>query len=277
MVKICIILVVIGILFTSLIKPLKKLIGSQRKKVLIYFFCSILFFALTALFTLEKLINGPLIINFILLQITITIAGILHLYAMENTLEWSEENKNSAQLAFSFAVTIFGSASFLFISDLFGTPTLPFFFWSAFLSFYIGYFIRLLWIHTIQFPEPVYIKWYYPLSRVITLPDRDELRSPRIISLVLLKSSKSVTFTIFKAKAPDHMTFDKFFFHFINDYNLRSPESLIEIKDTLNQPYGWYFYTKPNFFGLSRNINPLLTIQANNLKEHTSIVCKRAL
>jgi hypothetical protein len=261
----------------ALIKPLKNLMGSQRKKVIIYLLCSILFFALTSVLTFEKIIDGSLLSNFILMQIIIFIFGIIHLYAMETFFEWPEEKKNISQLAFSFVVTIFGSAGFLFIAIKWGTPTFSFFFWSTFLSFFIGYFIRLIWQNTVQFPEPVFIKWYYPISRVVSNPGPDELRNPRIISLILLKSTKSATSTVFKAKAPEHMTFDKFFFHFINDYNLRTPESLIEVKDSSNQPFGWYFYTKPNFFGLSRNVSPHLTIHANGIKEHTAIVCKRAL
>jgi hypothetical protein len=261
----------------ALIKPLKSLMGTQRKKLLIYFLCSILFFALTALLTIERLLDGLLVINFIMIHSIIFFAGILHLYSMENFIEWPEENKNSTQLLFSLVVAILGSAGFLFIANLWGTPTFPIFFWSTFLSFFIAFFIRLLWQFTIEFPEPVFIKWYYPLNRVVSIPEREELRSPRIISLLLLKNQRSDSITIFKAKAPEHMTFDKFFFHFINDYNLRTPESQIEVKDSANQPYGWYFYTKPNFFGLSRNINPHLTIHANLIKEHTAIVCKRAL
>ena len=275
MIIVCVVLVFVGGLVLSLHKELKKMISSAGKKMLIYLALGILIFAFAGLLSLEKLFAEQLLLNYIAIQILFLVLGILQLFCMEKVFVWNEENKIYPQLLFTLAVAIFGSIGFVLVLRYVGVPAFLYFFWTACIPFFIGFFFRLLWQGTIEFPDPVFQKWFYPLSRVVLLPDQDELRNPRIISLVFEKTLYAECPTVFKAKAPITMSYAKFFFHFINDYNQRHPEDPISFKDARNQPYGWYFYVKPNFFGLSRNINPELTILANHIRDHCTILCKR--
>ncbi len=276
MLKESLVLFIVGTIILALHKGTKELFGANRKKVLIYFLCSILVFALIGLLTIEKLFSGSLLTNFIIMESLMLVFGIIHLWVIGNLFEWEEENKSITQLIFTLVTVLYSLIGFINVSYFLGTPTFTYYFSSIALTFFIGYFYRVKWDKTIQFPDPFFLKWYYPLTRTVSLPEPDALRNPRIVSLLMDKTLNSAKSTIFKAKAPETMSFGKFFFLFINDYNLRTPESQISYKDGNNQAYGWYFYVKPNFLGITRNINPELTVHANRIKEHSTIVCIRA-
>jgi hypothetical protein len=276
MLKESLVLFIVGTIILALNKGTKDLFGANRKKVLIYFLCSILIFALTGLLAIERLFSGSLLTNFVIMQSLMLVFGIVHLWVIGNLFEWDDERKNITQLIFTLVTVIYSLIGFINVTHYLGVSAFTYYFSSIGLTFFIGYFFRNIWERTIVFPEPVFLKWYYPLTRTVIQPEPDELRNPRIVSLLMDKTLNSAKSTIFKAKAPETMSFGKFFFLFINDYNLRTPESQISYKDANNQAYGWYFYVKPNFLGITRNINPELTVHANRIKEHSTIVCIRA-
>jgi hypothetical protein len=274
---ISLILFIVGTIILSLHKGTKEIFSLNRKIVLIYILCSIIIFALIGLLTMEKIFSGLLVMNYIIIQGVVLGLAILHLYLIGNMLKWEEDNKYSTQLIFTLVTVIYSSIGYILVARNLGTPTFAYYFWIFALTYFIAYFYRFLWQKTVAFPTAVYQKWYYPMTRQVVIPDADSLRNPRIVSLFLDKNLNSAKPTIFKAKAPEFMSFGKFFFLFINDYNLRTPESQIEYKDANNQAYGWFFYVKPNFIGMTRSINPELTIQANRIKEHSTIMCIRSL
>lgn len=275
-VQISIVLLVIGTILLAVIKRVKKVVKANGKKGLFYLLITILLFAVTGIFSMESLFSGNLMANFITIQLVFFFLGILHLLAMEAFLSWEEENKKSSQLIFSIIAAIIGSIGFINAAAYFGVPGFHVYFLSGLTAFFLPLIFRYLWFSIADFPVPVYQRWYYPVVKHVSPPDPDELRNLRIVALEFSKSPNAPK-TIFTAKAPINMNFGKFFYHFINDYNQRTPEAPIYFKDEINQPYGWQFYVKPNLLGITRNINPELTISSNGLREHKTIVCQRIL
>lgn len=272
--QLSLVFLVVGTLLLALVKKLKMVISANGKKGIFYLLAAIVVFAIGGILSAESLFAGNLVLNFSVTFMFFLLLGIVHLLAMESLLSWEEEVKGFAQPFFTFVTAMIGSIGFINAADYVGLPGFHLHFLSAALAFFIPLLFQGQWRMLVQFPVPVYQRWYYPVSRNISMPDSDELRNLRIISLEFEKVPNGSK-TIFKAKAPESMNFGKFFYHFINDYNHRSPEAPIAYKDENNQVYGWAFYIKPNLIGATRSVNPELTITSNRLKEHTTIVCQR--
>lgn len=267
---------VVGTLLLLLVKKLKHVMSANGKKGLFYLLAALLLFAVGAIFSLETLFQQRLLINYAAMVLYFALVGTLHIFAMEAFLQWEDELKSYAQPVFTLVTALIGAVGFINVADYFGLPGFHLYLLPAILAFLVPLLFRQLWLMLVYFPVPLYVRWHYPIARNISMPDTDELRNLRIVSLEFNKVPNAPK-SIFKAKAPENMNFGKFFYHFINDYNHRTPEAPIAFKDENNQAYGWSFYLKPNLLGLTRNINPELTVNANKLMEHCTIVCERVV
>jgi hypothetical protein len=78
-----------------------------------------------------------------------------------------------------------------------------------------------------------------------------------------------------KAKAPRNMNFGLWFQKFIDDYNLKFPDSQIQYTFGRNEKYKWIFYIKPSFFKQRQFIDPDLDIEQNKITEKYAIHAKR--
>lgn len=267
---------IIGGLLIAVLKKLKLVLSANGKKGLYYLLVAVCLFAVGGFLSKESLFSGNLTVNYTMVQVFFFILGILHLIAMNAFLKWEEDVKKSSEAIFTIMVAFFGALIFVNAAAYIGVEGFHLFFLSGALLFFVPSLIYGLWNVLVSFPVPVYQKWYYPVSRSVSLPDTDELKNLRIVSLEFSKNVNGAK-TVFKAKAPENMNFGKFFYHFINDYNHRSPEAPIAYKDEAHKPYGWYFYIKPNLIGSTRNVNPELTTHANGLREHITIICERVI
>lgn len=270
------IFLIVGGILIAVVKKLKVVFSANGKKGLFYLLAAVCLFAIAGLLSKESLFAGNLVINYGVIQLYFLFLGTLHLFAMEAFLSWEDHVKTSSQIIFTIFTVLFGSLGFINAAAWIGVSGFHFFFLSGVILFIVPGLFQRLWGVLVNFPVPVYQKWYYPIARNIILPDTDELKNLRIVSLEFSKVANGPK-TVFKAKAPENMNFGKFFYHFINDYNHRTPEAPIVFKDERNQAYGWHFYIKPNLFGSTRNVNPELTIHANDLKEHITIICQRVV
>ncbi len=272
--KVSIILLLLGGIVLTFVKKLKKLFSKDKKSFLIYLLVSLILFGLTGVLSIERVTGGEVLESYITIQVVFFILGILHLIAMDKFMAFEDENKETTRFLFTLVIMIVGSIAFLQVSERFGMHGLHYYLWSGILLFVTPHLFMLLFNTAIKIPFPVYLKWYYPINKDFSSPSHDELRDPMVISLEFKKNLKTNSISKFKVKAPENMSFSRFFYHFINDYNLRHPESPIDYRFK-NQPHGWVFYFKPNFLGMTSHINPELTIVGNKIRENHVIVCER--
>lgn len=265
---------IVGTLIIVVFKKLKLVISANGKKGMLYMLGMAALFFGAGFLTTENLLGGGFLSNFILLSCIFVLFGILHIVALNKLLTWEEDIKASSEIIFTVILLALGVIFFLNAAALFGPNGFHFHYLATIILFVVPIFFSGMWNVLVTFPVPIYQKWYYPISRNISLPDNDELRNLRIVSLEFNKTLSSPK-SVFKAKAPENMNFGKFFYHFINDYNYRTPEAPITYKDENNQPWGWSFYVKPNIFSTTRNIHPEHTILANRIRENTTIICQR--
>jgi hypothetical protein len=129
----------------------------------------------------------------------------------------------------------------------------------------------------LEIPSKEFKKWYYPFGRQINDPTDKELESPFVISFEFLKRLSDVEMTNFRAKAPAYMALGKLFYYFINDYNLKNPESKIEYAYDKKEPYGWIFHTRPGWIRRRHYLDPEKLVKENAIVENSVITCERII
>ena len=105
--------------------------------------------------------------------------------------------------------------------------------------------------------------------------NEDEMRDLIVIGLEMEKGFKDNSRTYFRARTPIKMDLGDLFYHFINDYNDRYPNTPIDFVDANGQPYGWVFHLKPRWFGGAKTLDPDKAVFMNGIKENSVIICNR--
>ena len=127
----------------------------------------------------------------------------------------------------------------------------------------------------ISIPVKLHKRWFYPVNAKYPAPHASDMRNIIILNLVFQKKDGDKHITNFKVKAPRAFEFGRLFYYFINDYNEKNPNSKIHYLDNNGEPYGWYFYTKPQWFSSSVYIDTEHAIDTNNIKDGETIICQR--
>ena len=272
--KVSIFLFLTGGIILAVAKDLKSTLFRNKKVFMLYMIGLLVTFGLAGFFTSRNMFGASLLGNNLAIQTWFILLGILHLWLGNRLFEWKEENHLLMFFLFSCVAILLGSIGFLFVIKYLGLGDLHFFFWSGVILFFTPAIIVLLYLSVFNIPRPVYQKWYYPEINKLTKPDKEELRNPVLLTLEIMKRPGGPVSKI-KAKAPENMSFSRFFFHFVSDYNLHNPENPIAVKDKAEQTYGWVFYSKTNFLTGWRFVNPELTINRGGLRENQVVLCKR--
>jgi hypothetical protein len=136
------------------------------------------------------------------------------------------------------------------------------------ISFYETY-RRALAIPVISYPS-----WIFPLTEDIPIITDSDLRDPIVIGFRIQKQRNKPIYTYFRAKAPIKMDLGNLFYHFVNDYNERHPDTGIEYLAPDGNTSKWVFYRKFWFFNI-RILDPDKAIFMNRIKENYIIYCKR--
>ncbi|AXT55669.1 hypothetical protein D1815_07855 [Aquimarina sp. AD1] len=276
--KVGILLLAVSAILMGVVAGLKKLFVKNKKKFLLYMLVVLLLFAATALLSNEKVLNDIPLNSFIGFQIIFLCLGSLHVFAMRKFFpNLSEEGPTKFWPEFLYTiVTVFvGLITFLFVVGIY-KPDYKYIFTASSICFLIPIMIVKLYEFAVSVPVPIYKKWFYPIDKKMKDPKDDELINPLVISFEFNKGENIDELSNFRLKAPEKMEFGKLFYFFINDYNDRHPEGEIEFLDDKNNPYGWIFYTKPNWIGMQTHVDFTRTIEGNNIKENDVIICKRA-
>ena len=267
-------MIVAGVLI-AFVAELKKVLFEKKKVILIYLLSLVVGFALAGFFTTRGLFGQKIMTNNIVIQVWFFILGSLHIWACLNVFNWKEEKMGLQISIFTIIVMLLGSTIFLNVNEHFGLDGMHYFFLTGFVAFIAPAFILLLVDAAVDIPMPLFTKWYYPDQRKMEKPEKDELRDPMLVALEIQKDPTGPV-SVIKAKAPEQMSFGRFFYHFVNDYNLHNPQSPIAVHTDKGENYGWHFYIKGGFLQGWQLVNTEQTIVRNNFKENEVVVCKRA-
>ncbi|NIG53732.1 TssN family type VI secretion system protein [Chitinophaga sp. Cy-1792] len=123
-------------------------------------------------------------------------------------------------------------------------------------------------------PVEIYRTWVYPQEMQVPEMKEDELKDVLVIGLKLTKAKDDPVVTYMRARAPGKIALGVFFFHFINDYNDRHPETPVQWQ-TNNRPDEWLFYIRHRWFRYCTILDPALPVYRNSIKENTIIYCRR--
>jgi hypothetical protein len=149
------------------------------------------------------------------------------------------------------------------------------------LSSLVWFLVPTLFVKSVEFfhkiPGKLFKTWVYPVGQQIPDPTDSEMASPMVVSFEFRKKVDEPDSTIFRAKAPKDIQFGKLFYFFINDYNSRHPEAMIETMAKSGMPYSWVFHFKPRVLAKTRYLDPDETVFHNLVKENSVIVCQRIL
>jgi hypothetical protein len=146
------------------------------------------------------------------------------------------------------------------------TCVFPFVFPSLFYETYKKY---------MEIPAEVHKIWVYSPKEDLSNFEYMDYNKLLVMDLEFFRHPSDNEPAKVKAKAPDNISFGKWFQKFINDYNLKSPSTPIEIYDKNSGYYQWIFYIKPSFFLPRKYIDHELTIAENKIKEKYTIMAKR--
>lgn len=246
----------------------------DKKRYFIYIFCQGLILLLFGAL-LYNLKGTTITTRFISFQVYLLIAGSVHLTFYHLYFKRFDAKEIYKEIFISIVSGTFMLAFLIMLLGHFQELEYMFYFFGAMLFFLVPTFVFALFKTAISIPAKLHKRWFYPVNSRYPAPHIAEMRNIIIVNLVFTKKENDATIINFKVKAPRAFDFGKLFYYFINDYNEKNPNSQVQYLDQKNQPYGWYFYTKPKWFSSSDYIDPELAIDTNNIKDGETIICQR--
>lgn len=268
------IIIAVAMIITMLISSKTPKLKQNKKS---YFFYVIIQAAVLVLFTslLYNLKDINISQRFLSLQVYFTVAGAIHLIMFQTYFKKFEAKKMFTEIMISLVTAIFLSAFIVIVVTYFDDNSYITYLIAPLLFFIIPTLCFNLFETSISIPAKLHKRWFYPLNSHYPAPQASEMRNIIILNLVFQKKIGDKEIINFKVKAPRGFEFGRLFFYFINDYNEKHPNGKINYLDEKGQPFGWYFYTKPKWFGSSEYIDSDIAIDTNNIKDGTTIICQR--
>lgn len=247
---------------------------TQKKKYLLYLFCSGLLIVGFEIL-LYNLKNTTLTIRFISTQAFMLTMGILHWAVFHFLFKKFEERKGFKEILFTCITGLYALVFLVLVLAYYEHFDYIYYFLSTYALFITPSLISVLFNTAISIPARLYKRWFYPLNNKYPSPQITEMRNIIILNFIFQKKETDNDIINFKVKAPRAMEFGRLFYYFINDYNEKHPNNKIAYRNNKHEPHGWYFHSKPKWFGSSRYIDPDLIIDQNDLKDGTTIICQR--
>ncbi|WP_445456855.1 TssN family type VI secretion system protein [Flavobacterium sp. HNIBRBA15423] len=262
--------IVINVLIGSKIPKFRQ----QRKKFYLYIFIQVVVFIIFSciLYNLKDTSLNQRLISF---QIYLAVAGVIHLKTFHDYFKKFEAKNFISEIAIIFSASLFLAAFMYVITKYFSDGEFSLYLLTSLFFFILPTLCYKLFEYSISIPVKLHKRWFYPLNDKYPSPKVSEMKNIIILNLVFQKKATDTQIINFKVKAPRAIDFGRLFYYFINDYNEKNPNSQIHFVDEKNQPYGWYFYSKPKWFSSSEYIDPEQAIDTNNIKDGSTIICQR--
>jgi Type VI secretion system, TssN len=268
------IIIAIAMMLTILLSNKLPKLKQEKNKYIVYVFIQALFLLIFAAI-LNNLKNTSVTQRFIATQCYMSVAGIVHLVLFQGKFKKFDAKKSYTGLFISIITALYLSAFVCVICGYFNEIKYVYYFSGALLFFLIPTLSYMLFETAVSVPAKLHKRWFYPLNEKYPSPQANEMRNIIIINLVFQKKINDEQIINFKVKAPKAFDFGRLFYYFINDYNTKNPSEQINYLDEKNQPFGWYFYTKPKWFGSAKYIDPDIGIDTNSIKDEATIICQR--
>ncbi|HEA21173.1 hypothetical protein LCGC14_1560950 [marine sediment metagenome] len=266
-----ILLVFVGIKLISSNTPAFR---KQQRKYLHYLLIDLAVMAVVVAVVYNLRQSGVMLRYLTFLGIAFILGG-LHVYFYRNIFDKFETENTFKQFIIAFITSLILIVPIILTGAYFEDLDYLSYYLLVIATFVLPTSFTVLFEHSISIPVKLYSKWHYPLGRKYDTPKHNELNNMIVVNFMFLKNTKEQQMTSFKAKAPKNMNFGRLFYFFINDYNDKKTTSKIETTEDSGSPYGWYFYTKPKWYGTTEHIDSELSVDKNNLEEGDVVVCHR--
>jgi hypothetical protein len=268
------IIVVITVLVLTLFASKTPGFKKQRKKFYIYLLSGIVVMGIFTCIVYNLKQTAVLLRFFSMLGFSF-ILGCLHVYFVRYFFNKFEIENKFKELLVAVVTALVLVVPIIMIASYFEDLKYLGYYFLITTTFVVPTAFYALFHFSISVPVKLYSKWYYPLGNKYESPKHYELNNMIVLNFMFYKNTKETHLTSFKAKAPKDMDFGRLFFFFINDYNSKKTTTKIELLEDSGDPFGWYFQTKPKWFGASKHINSSLTVEQNNLNDGDTVVCQR--
>ena len=258
-----------------------KMLGSkvpgfktQKKKFMYYLLIELGSMAIIAAIV-YNLVQSTLMLRYFVLLGYAFIAGGLHVFFFRKTFEKFESDKPLIEFLIALTVSVVLMVPIIFIASYFSDSVYLPYYALIIVAFSIPTLYYILFKYSVSIPVKLFSKWYYPLGKKYDSPKHYELNNMIVLNFMFHKNAREEEMTSFKAKAPKNMDFGRLFYFFINDYNEKKTSSKIEMTEDSGDPYGWYFYSKPKWYGASKHIDSELSVENNDLQDGDVVICQR--
>ncbi len=247
----------------------------RRRKKYYYYLLTLVVIMAIFVAILYNLKQSALLLRYFSMLAFTLLMGAVHVFIYRYSFNKFDSHQNLKELLFSLITSFVLVVPILMIATHFNDLSyLPYYFLVV-AAFTLPTSFFVLYKYSVSIPVKLYSKWYYPLGKKYETPKHYELKNMIVLNFMFYKSTTATNMTSFKAKAPKDMAFGRLFFFFINDYNDKKTTTKIELTDTTGDPFGWYFYSKPKWYGASKHIDSELTVEQNSLKDGDVVVCQR--
>lgn len=266
----------IGALIVSMLSRYIKNFTLYKKKALWYLALLTLLFAVISsipfLFTHQNLVS-----QYLFYQIWFLGLGIAHTHIMY-TRFWANEQTISSEMAFIIAIWLFGGVGFMLVQFLFTKGDFLYYpMLTCLFAFALPTFVYKTFEKMMAIPAKVFKWWQYPSYQQQPEVNEEDMRDLIVIGFELEKKTNDRDRTYFRARTPIKMDLGDLFYHFINDYNDRYPNTPIDVMDANGQPYAWVFHLKSRWLGTARTLDPEKPVFMNGMQENSVIICNRIL
>jgi Ca2+/Na+ antiporter len=224
---------------------------------------------------LYNLQQTTIMFRFIALQIFFIITGSIHVYLYRRTFNSLRTDKIHIEILFALLTAFLMSIALLLLIAFNNDFSYLYDFFVALIAFVFHTLIYVLYNTSVSIPIALYNKWYYPVTKIYENAGVNEFKNTIVLDLYFYKGADNKDLTRFKVKAPKAMNFGRLFFFFVTEYNEKNLGEQISLFESDQTPNGWYFFTKPNWYGKTKRIDTDLSVENNNLQDKMSIICQR--
>lgn len=264
--------IIIFIFFSSKIENFKL---KYKNKFIAYSIILVLITALVVFIGSSEVFNNQIFGIFIFYQVVFFILGTIHCYIYRSYFDKFDTQSPWIEVLFGIIMIIHILMPFICVYTLVKGNTYVYSMMLSSLVFIIPTLIYLTYNASISIPPKIYKTWQFPEEHAYPDPPENEYRDMVVITFIFHRDPDSNMRTEFRAKAPIRMDFGRLFFHFVNDYNLRNPDSTINLLDKNGEKQHWVFYLKSKYLGLPKFIKPDYPLYVNSIEENSIIVCQR--
>lgn len=269
-------LLAIGSLTVALLGRYIRNFALYKKKALWYLFLMTLVFGVVAsipyLFTHQNLMN-----EYLFYMVWYLGLGIVHCNFMY-TKFWANERSLGSELVFILAIWLFGTAISVLVHHWMSKGAYLYYpMLTSMFTFALPTFVYKTFEKMMSIPAKVHKWWQYPVHKEVPEVNEEEMRDLIVVGFELEKKANDAGRTYFRARTPIKMDLGDLFYHFINDYNDRYPNTPIDFLDPNGQPYGWVFHLKPRWLAGAKTLDPGKPIFMNGIQENSVIICNRVM